>query len=133
MSSEITKILDDLAQRFGVAIDWTSQNVVPYLQDLSTKIVNHELFTSIVWIIISLTPIFVFFKMYLRAKKNGFDKTFMDEEDDDISLYGISFLIVCLLSVISFIIIISQVFDIITCLVFPEKVIFEFLKSSKLI
>lgn len=31
MSDEIIKILDDLGQRFGVVIDWSSENVMPYL------------------------------------------------------------------------------------------------------
>lgn len=34
MSNEIIKVLDDLSERLGIAIDWSSQNVMPYLQDL---------------------------------------------------------------------------------------------------
>ena len=37
MSKEIIAIFDDLAERFGVAIDWTSANVMPYLQELFAK------------------------------------------------------------------------------------------------
>ena len=32
MSDEIIKVLDDLSDRVGITIDWTSQNVLPYLQ-----------------------------------------------------------------------------------------------------
>ena len=34
MSEEIIKILDDLGRRFGILIDWSSKNILPYLQDL---------------------------------------------------------------------------------------------------
>ena len=40
MSEEIIKVLNDLASRFGVAIDWTNQNIVPYLQDLMTRFIK---------------------------------------------------------------------------------------------
>lgn len=47
MSDEIIKILDDLGQRFGIAIDWSSQNVMPYLQDLVRRFTTYEIATSI--------------------------------------------------------------------------------------
>ena len=52
MSDEIVKILDDLGQRFGIAIDWTSENVMPYLQDLMGRYINYEIITSIVRLIV---------------------------------------------------------------------------------
>ena len=34
MSEEVIKILDNLGEKFGVAIDWTSENIAPYLTKL---------------------------------------------------------------------------------------------------
>lgn len=34
MRDEIIKVLDDLSERLGIAVDWTSQNVLPYLQEI---------------------------------------------------------------------------------------------------
>ena len=48
LSDEIIKILDALAERVGLVIDWTSKNVIPYLEQLSTKYINYEIATSIV-------------------------------------------------------------------------------------
>ena len=31
MESEAIKLLDALGEKFGLAIDWTSENVYPYL------------------------------------------------------------------------------------------------------
>ena len=54
MSDEIIKILDDLGQRFGVAIDWSSQNVMPYLQNLMSRFVKYETATSILWMLLGV-------------------------------------------------------------------------------
>lgn len=37
MGEEIIKVLDALAEKFGLAIDWTSNNVIPYLETLCGK------------------------------------------------------------------------------------------------
>lgn len=59
MSEEVIKILDALAEKFGLAIDWTSANVLPYLQQLCGKYVTYEIATSVVWILIGICLLFV--------------------------------------------------------------------------
>lgn len=54
MSEEIIKVLDNLCEKFGIAIDWTSQNVVPYLKELVGRFINYEVVTSIFWIIVGV-------------------------------------------------------------------------------
>lgn len=34
MSEEIIKVIDELGKRFGIVIDWSNQNIIPYLQEL---------------------------------------------------------------------------------------------------
>ena len=34
MSTEIIKVLDAISERLGVAIDWTTENIMPYLEQL---------------------------------------------------------------------------------------------------
>ena len=33
MGDEIIKVINDLCGKFGIAIDWTSSNVIPYLEE----------------------------------------------------------------------------------------------------
>ena len=54
MRDEIIKVLDDLSEWLGIAVDWTSQNVLPYLQELCDKYISYEIWTSIVYILICL-------------------------------------------------------------------------------
>ena len=53
VSSEIIEVLDYLGEKLGIAIDWTSDNVLPYLQTLVDKFIKWEISTSIVWIVIA--------------------------------------------------------------------------------
>ena len=46
ISEQMINIFNDLAQRFGVVIDWTQQNALPYLQDLMGKIIKWNMFVS---------------------------------------------------------------------------------------
>ncbi len=54
MSEEIIKVLDDLGQRFGVVIDWTAENVLPYIEDLLKRIVYYEIATVSIELIITI-------------------------------------------------------------------------------
>ena len=53
-SSQFIEVLDALCDKIGIAIDWTSQNVMPYVTDLATRIITYEISTSAAWIIICL-------------------------------------------------------------------------------
>ena len=60
MSDEIIKVLDNLGQRFGIAIDWTSENVIPYLQNLFDRYINYDIFINILEMSILLVLTIVF-------------------------------------------------------------------------
>lgn len=47
MSDEIIKVLDALGEKLGIVIDWTQQNVQPYIQDLCQRAVQYKLSTCI--------------------------------------------------------------------------------------
>ena len=124
MSEEIIKVLDALAEKFGIAVDWTSANVIPYLEQLCGKYVNYEIATSVVWLILGVISLFVG-KWGIKKTKYCYNK-YKEEiySDWDVcSIFaGIGTGVVLLIGVI---IIICQVFDIVTCFTFPEKIILD--------
>ena len=71
VSSEIIEVLDYLGEKFGIAIDWTSNNVLPYLQTLADKFIKWEISTSIVWIVIAA---FIMVGMIVLTNFKGFHK-----------------------------------------------------------
>ena len=126
MSNEIIKVLDALAEKFGIAVDWTAANVIPYLQRLYGKYVNYEIATSIVWIIcgvlilLSCIGIWKFLKYACKQAKANYDW------EVGAALAGIIFAVFIIVGVL---IIATQSFDIVTCYTFPEKVILEEMKD----
>ena len=128
MSDEIIKVIDALAEKFGLAVDWTSSNVVPYLNQLCGKYINYEIATSIVWMILGLLLFLVGIVCYRIIYKNkdlGVDTyKHISDYSGRILLYAC----VIFIFIISIIVISTQIFDIITCVTFPEKIIIDELK-----
>lgn len=121
VSDQIIKVLDEVSKKFGLAIDWTQSNILPYVQQLSQRIVNYELWTSIVWIIVAIGMIIISLIIW---NKREFKKVDWDRGDG----FG-TFLLVSILLVVGMIMGITQIFDIITCLTLPEKILFEFIMN----
>ena len=60
VSSQIIEVLDSLCEKAGIAIDWTAENVLPYIQELAGKFVSFEAATSIAWILLVVIPTLIF-------------------------------------------------------------------------
>lgn len=118
VSSEIIEVLDYLGEKFGIAIDWTSKNVLPYLQTLVDKFIKWEISTSIVWIVIAA---FVIVAMIVLINLKGIRE--INEEID-----GMLWVPIIVSIIVSFIVICVQIFDIVECNIFPEKVLYDFIK-----
>ena len=125
VSGEIIKVLDDLCRRFGIAVNWTSENVLPYLQDLCTRYIQYEVFTSIAWCALPLIVFVVSGLLWaisgIACKKVG--------SDIAEGVCCISTIVFFATMVIGFLICSSQAFDIIECYTIPEKVILEYIKT----
>lgn len=129
-SQEIINVLDYLGKQFGIAIDWTSENVMPYLQDLCARYISYEVYTSIAWIaiVIAVTGIVAIpvSMAHKKAKSLNWD---WYKHDGACILATVLWIIFAFMSFISICVICTQVFDIIECYTLPEKVIFEYLKT----
>ena len=129
MSDEIIKILDDLGQRFGIAIDWSSQNVMPYLKDLMSRFASYEVITSIIWIVIALVGIIGCLVGILVVNKHANKVLEEDPYSDWNSGRGV-LIVIGIIAIGCFVIcIIFQSLDIVTCYTIPEKMILEYLKD----
>lgn len=130
MSEEIIKVLDALADKFGLAVDWTSANVVPYLEQLCGKYVNYEIVTSVVWIMLGLLFFIVGIICYkIVYKHKDWGVTYYKTMSDDYFVRGLIYFGVISIFVVASLMVITQIFDIVTCFTFPEKIIIEELKS----
>ncbi len=117
-STEFIKILDYLCEKFGVVIDWSSDNIWPYIETLCNKYINWNIATSIMWIIVGIAFFIIAFFLYVKGNAAVYE--------DDWACYMVG---VGLSAIIGAAIVSKQVYDIITCIYFPEILIFEQLQT----
>lgn len=113
MSKQIIEVLEYLGEKLGVTIDWSSQNVVPYVQNLANKYIHWEIATSTAWIV--TTVICLIITLILL-------KILDWEKGSKVFVFVIVFAIgVCIVGI--------QTKDILKCKYFPELQIYEYISS----
>ena len=134
VSEQVIKVLDAVCDKFGIAIDWTSNNVIPYIEQLGNKIITYDICMSIMWLVMgSVIPLTVaiLIKKFLNqkkleAKESSNEYYYTDGSLDEGALY--CYLIIGILLVIAIVIGTISSQNIIQDVVFPEKTIIEFIK-----
>lgn len=136
MADEIIKVLDELCKKFGIAVDWTSENVIPYIQQLCEKYIRYEIWTSVGWILlwgIIFIVSAIFFTNRNKAVKQLLSDSTKDWFDVFQGLLGAgwvtSIIFFSIAGLIFIPVMFSQTMDIITCLTFPEKMIVEYIQE----
>ena len=118
VSNQIIAVLDAICEKFGIVIDWTSNNVMPYLQDLCKRIVTYEIATSVAGIILQVVILLLAF--YLRNKK-------IKPLDDDY-FFDLTTIVCSIIATVAIVVICVNVVDIIKALTIPEATIYKFVK-----
>lgn len=130
MSEEIIKILDDLGNRMGIAIDWSSQNVLPYLQDLMRRFIaykNAEAIIAIIMMIICIAICVFIIKKAVDWKKSDEFNTDRWNDDDFNFWLIVSFSAIFMLCIA--IVVICNLVGIFQNIYMPELTIINYLKS----
>ena len=132
ISEQVIKVLDAVCDKFGIAIDWTSNNVIPYIQQLGNKIITYDICNSIMWLVIgSIVPltIAILIKKFLNQKKLEAKERMNDYYTDGSLDEGgwCCYAMIIILIIIAIILTASNIQDIIQDVVFPEKTIIEFI------
>ena len=123
VSEQIIEVLNALCEKFGLAIDWTAANILPYLEVLCGKFVNYEIASSIATIVLNLI-IWTALLITTRAfwKRADFNRW-------DLDFYQVATVAGLVLTFIASIVLVInlcfETYDIITALTFPEKIILE--------
>lgn len=118
LSKQIIEVLDDLCKRFGIAIDWTQENIVPYVQELCNKYIKYEICTSIAWCLITAAILIVMLAIMRIAYKHDIEE-----------LFFVSIIFTVFTAIAFFCVVGNQTFDVIECLTIPEKTLLEFAAS----
>ena len=114
-SDELIKTFDYLLSQFGIAVDWTSENVLPYLQTLAEKLVQFEINISIMGLVVGVVVLTVGVWIFVKDIKDW---------DSGVFILG------AILIIVAGIVCCCQVYDIIKCVSFPELYVFEYIKHA---
>lgn len=131
VSEQIIQVVNVLCEKFGIAVDWTGENVIPYVTTLCEKLISYEIATSIAWIVfwlaLSIGSIIATKKFY-PVFKNGVENEGSYECGWTAATIFAIFGLVILFSV-TIIVMGVQIFDIIKCTTFSELYIFEYINA----
>ena len=125
-NNQIVELLKELANQMGIAVDWTSQNIRPYIIDIMGRLARYEIFTSIIWILFFVIVILIASKLLKMSYKN-----LKDEENWawDEEWFGYSAIVLGGVILFASFCIIIQCYDIGEAIYTPELLLIEQLKS----
>lgn len=143
MSEEVIKVFDYIGEKLGVAIDYTQENIYPYLEDLwhryiTFEIVKHSIGCAVasIMLIIALFVVKKLYSYYKQALNGDVDGFFFclgwreKPEMNDISI--VLSIIAAVMSIFSIIFMVCSSISIIEWSLIPEKCIMEVLGIIKL-
>lgn len=140
MGNEVIKVLNHLCDKFGIAIDWTSSNVMPYLQDLMSRIVKYGIYQNVSDIIncliFLLIAIIITRKLYKASYKYAsiYKETNKHDDKDNASFFTMAFLIslatTAFVTVMALYVIKTSVDEIIELSTVPEKYVIEMIQEQ---
>lgn len=130
MSEEIIKVLDELGKRFGVIIDWSNQNIIPYLQELLKRFICYLNITACIWIIISIAITIsgvIMIRFLNKWRKSENYNSDFNVDDDLLAFFGYIFSI-CLI-VLGIGLMIGNIIGIVKNICMPEMIVYEYIKN----
>ncbi len=131
VSEQIIQVIDTLCEKFGIAIDWTGANVIPYIEMLCGKLITYEIVTSIAWMVImalfSIASIVATKKLYPIFTKGIKNSGYYDEDWTLGAIFAIIGIV--LLNITTIVVWGVQIMDIIKCVTFPEMYVFEYVSA----
>ena len=125
ISDQIIAIINDLCQKFGIAIDWTAENIMPYIEELCARYIQFEVHTSIAWIVCAASVMVL--AGIIWAISAIVDAHSLSTAANGIK--SVSMAVFWIFLVITIIVGMCQAYDIIECYNLPEKVIIEYVES----
>ena len=109
--------LQELGKKFGLMIDWSNKNIIPYLKELAQRVVQYETWQSVFWLIIGILIIILgIISIILEVR-------------DIVCTDGFFFIFGIIIIIIGIAIICCQINDILLCIHLPEKILLRYINN----
>lgn len=127
---QIVKIIEALCEKLGIAVDWTTETVGPYVEEIVGKFIKFEIASSIFNICIVVFLSALCWGILLGTMKEIFEK--MNDVAGELwaALWVVMVIITGIVSIITLINVGMEIYDIIMAKVFPERLVFEYVSSQ---
>lgn len=142
MDEELCNVIDKIAEKIGVAIDWSSENVMPYIQDIMQRYRAMSIIETIIIMAVCAKIITIciivavkMIKGIINGFHNGVSSIWVDADYEDSFYYQISGFsvatsgIIILAFLVSFIVFGFATGDLIRWIYVPEVKLLEVLKG----
>ena len=136
MGEEVIKVLKHLGDQFGVAIDWSSANIMPYLNDLMGRIVKYGIYINIynIFYKIFCIALFVGITVVLYKLANRAIIKQKNSEDNLAEALSIAYVVSCVATVVVIVVGIVGISDSVTNIIelntVPEKYVIEMIQDK---
>lgn len=129
-SNEVITILNDLCAKFGIAIDWTADNVMPYVQDLGDRFVSYTLIMTIISLSIKFGILFIGLYIFYRAFK--WSRQLEEKSGDDDGPFALACIGFGIMGFALLLLLLtgwSNIKTIVACNYIPETIIIDYIKT----
>lgn len=121
IADDIIKLQEYLFAKMGIAIDWSADNIMPYLMELGSHIVSYKMWCAIIIICAVLVSFIIVWSLCNMWKK-------VYPNNEDVCIYTI--IIKLAITVVMIITISVQSITIVKCKTFPEIVVYDYISSK---
>lgn len=80
MSQQIIEVLEYLFEKFGIAVDWTAANIMPYVQQLAEKITTYNIVYSALNVVVT-GLLLIGCCIYARILYGSYKRCYTTEKD----------------------------------------------------
>lgn len=113
-TKEMIEVLEYLFDKFGIVVDWSNNEIIPYVKELAGKIVAYKSGVAWLWIVVGAIALIVGVVGLIIALNNGYDGWAV---------------ISVLVGVVGIVLIICFAHTVIACKTFPEKVVLDYIQN----
>lgn len=140
LNSELTNTLEYIIDKFNLTLEVSSEQIKEFSVQISKKIITWEFMTSIIAIVFCILVIFAAIQLHKHFKIESFTKlckiynTLLEDSNNVEEVHKLIIkivikIVIVLVSLFFASFILCELKDIIMCIIFPEKVILEFISS----
>lgn len=129
VSDQIISVIDQLCEKFGIAVDWSSETIIPYLEDLVYRFAMYRMISTLLtyFILFVVFGLIIFFTYkYIKKKESDFHPEY--ETLDFVTQLTFIVSLICL-AITSIVFIIGGIPDIVSANVFPERLMINYIMN----